>query len=80
MTTWSYLGRPAAVSIVANLPGISQHLKKASVELVGPNFVDVHIPHPLGGLQANGRRVTFCYINFTNKSVPFLMCINLLQL
>ena len=57
MTTGSYLGRPAVVSIVADKPGIghSQHLNrkiKASVELADPNFIGVHIPHPLGGLQS----------------------------
>ena len=57
MTTGSYLWRPAAVSIAANKPGegCSQHLKreiKASVELVDLNFIDVHISHPLGGLQS----------------------------
>ena len=25
---------------------------KASVELTGPNFIDVHVPHPLGGPQS----------------------------
>ena len=55
MTTWSYLGRPALVGKVANKPGISQHLQreiKASVELAAPNFIDVHISHPLGGLHS----------------------------
>ena len=65
MTTGSYLGRPAVVSIVANKPGIgySQHLKreiKASVESADPNFIDVHIPLPLGGVQSKWKESNIC--------------------
>ena len=49
------MGRPAVVSNSCKQAGYSQYLKrtiKASVELTGPNFIDVHIPHPLGALQS----------------------------
>ena len=26
---------------------------KASVELAGPNFIDIRIPHPIGGPQSS---------------------------
>ena len=52
--TGSYLSKPAVVSMVANRPGILSTLReiKATRELAGPNFIDVHIPHSLGGLQS----------------------------
>ena len=56
MTTGLYLGRPAVVRIVANELGIVKREIKVSVELVGPNnFIDVRIPHPLGGQQSTSK-------------------------
>ena len=61
MTTGSYLGRTAKVSfgMVANKPRVRSALKreiKASMDLAGPNLIEVHVPHSLGGLQSQWKQ------------------------